>query len=214
MTESLENHHIKYHIDEVEKIARKLQSVIMQRNNIEKEPTSGAQIQPIPVFEHERYSLLDFTKELTETDIIWPKTEPEFLPAYIIKKNRIESGNSAKIVVTANENYCTARLLAAKELMHCHITENGLPATTTLAELNELLDSLTIGAFLDNRSLADQIAWYGASEFLVPKTWIPLLKVIHSDISDMKTKLPETDATLSIAQLLRVPVPLINIKLR
>ncbi len=95
--------------------------------------------------------------------------------------------------------------------MHCHIIENGLPATKMLSELNELLDSLAIGAFLDNRSLADQIAWYGASEFLVPKTWRPLLKVIHNNI---KTELPETDATLSIAQLLRVPVALVNIKLK
>jgi hypothetical protein len=210
MTDRLEEHHIAYHINEVEKTARELQSVIMQRNGIEKEPKSGAQIQPIPVFELGKISLLDFTNELTQTDIIWPRTEPEFLPAYIIKRH-IGSVNSAKIVVTANENYCTARLLAAKELMHCHITENGLPATKTLSELNELLDSLAIGAFLDNRSLADQIAWYGASEFLVPRTWIHLLKVMHSDI---KNKLPEDDATLRIAQLLRVPVALINIKLK
>lgn len=210
MTEHLEEHHIKYHISEVEKAARELQSEIMQRNHMVKNPTRGDQIQPIPVFEPGQNSLLDFTKELMDTNIIWPKTDPEFLPAYIIK-HRIESKDSAKIVVTANENYCTARLLATKELMHCHIIENGLPATKMLSELNELLDSLAIGAFLDNRSLADQIAWYGASEFLVPKTWMPLLKVIHNDI---KTKLPGTDATLSIAQLLRVPVALVNIKLK
>lgn len=210
MTETLEKKHIEYHIAEITRTAKTLQKIILDKNQMQLSPTRGGQIKPVPVFESDQYSLLEFTKTITDAELIWPETESTFLPAYIIKYRK-EDSNSARIVVTANENYCEARLLAAKELMHCHITDNGLSTTKTLPEVNELLDSLALGVSLDNQTMVDQIAWWGASEFLVPETWIPLLKQIFDDI---KTKLPQVDPILHVAQLLRVPVGLVRFKLR
>lgn len=210
MTENLDKNHIEYHIGEITRTAKELQTRILSANKMPLFPTSGSDIKPIPVFEPDQYSLLQFTQTITEAKLIWPETESTFLPAYIIKYLN-GTDNSAKIVVTANENYCEARLLATKELMHCHITDNGLSTTKTLPEANELLDSLALGVSLDNQTMVDQIAWWGASEFLVPESWVPILKQIFTDI---KTKLPDHDATLHVAQLLRVPEGLIKYKLK
>lgn len=173
-------------------------------------PTNGSEIKPVPVFEPDQYSLLEFTNTISDATIIWPVTGSTFLPAYIIKY-LVDSENSARIVVASNENYCEARLLAAKELMHCHMIDNGLSTTKTLPAVNELIDSLALGVSLDNQTMADQIAWWGASEFLVPEGWIPILRKIYDDI---KIKLPTHDALLHVAQLLRVPVGLVKFKLR
>lgn len=210
MTENLEKQHIEYHIAEITRTAKRLQSVILKKNNMPLNPTSGSEIKPLPVFEPEQYSLLEFTQTITDATIVWPETESTFLPAYVIKYC-VGSTNSAKIVVTANENYCEARLLAAKELMHCHIIDNGLSTTKTLPDVNDLLDSLALGVSLDNQTMVDQIAWWGASEFLIPEGWVPILREIFSEI---KTKLPQHDAILHMAQLLRVPAGLIKFKLR
>jgi len=156
------------------------------------------------------YSLLTFTKEILDTEIEWPETEATFLPAYF-KKYFENEKLSAKIVVAASDNYCEARFLAAKELMHCHTIDNGLSSTKTLVEVNELLESLALGVSIDNQTMADQVAWWGAAELLVPDSWIPMLKRIHADLS---TKLPEKDAVLHIAQLLRVPEGLVKFKLK
>lgn len=210
MTENLEKQHIEYHISEITKAAKKLQSVILEKNQMPFEPKNGSEIKPLPVFESGQYSLLEFTQTITDAEIIWPETESTFLPAYIIKYS-VDQNSSAKIVVTANENYCEARLLSAKELMHCHIIDNGLSTTKTLPEVNELLDSLALGVSLDNQTMVDQIAWWGASEFLIPEGWVPMLKKIYGDI---RTKYPDHDALLHMAQLLRVPTGLIKFKLR
>lgn len=210
MTENLEKTHISYHIAEITRTAKNLQSVILDKNQMQLTPTSGDQIKPLPVFEPDKYSLLEFTKTLMDAELIWPETESTFLPAYIIKYSS-GSINSAKIVVTANENYCEARLLAAKELMHCHLIDNELSKTKSLDEVNGLLDSLALGVSLDNQTMVDQIAWWGASEFLVPESWIPMLKKIYNDIRET---LPNHDALLHMAQLLRVPVGLIKFKLK
>lgn len=210
MAKELEKKHIEYHIKEITRVAKALQLELIGKNKLQINPTKGSEIKPIPIFEPDQYSLLTFTKEVLDTEIDWPETEPTFLPAYCKKFN--EDGKlSAKIVVSSSDNYCEARFLAAKELMHCHTVDNGMSSTATLEEVNDLLESLALGVSIDNQTMADQVAWWGAAELLVPDSWIPMLKKIYSDLT---TKLPENDAVLYIAQLLRVPVGLIKFKLK
>lgn len=210
MTKELEQKHIEYHIQEITRAAKNLQAKLIEKNNLQTNPTKGSEIKPIPIFEPDQYSLLTFTKEILDTEIDWPETEATFLPAYF-KKYKEGGKLSANIVVASSENYCEARFLAAKELMHCHTIDNGLSSTRTLVEVNELLESLALGVSLDNQTMADQVAWWGAAELLVPDSWIPMLKKIYSDLI---IHLPENDAVFHIAQLLRVPVGLIKFKLR
>ncbi|MDD5299326.1 MAG: ImmA/IrrE family metallo-endopeptidase [Gallionella sp.] len=210
MTKKLEQNHIEYHIQEITKTAKNLQAKLIKENNLQINPTKGSEIRPIPIFEPDQYSLLTFTKEILDTEIDWPETEATFLPAYFKKYSKDEK-QSARIVVSASDNYCEARFLAAKELMHCHTIDNGLSSTKTLVEVNELLESLALGVLIDNQTMADQVAWWGAAELLVPDSWIPMLKKIHTDLS---IRFPENDAVLHIAQLLRVPVGLVKFKLK
>lgn len=210
MTEDLEKIHIDFHFKEIAKTAKFLQEKILKENGMPLSPKSGSEIKSIPVFEPDQYSLLEFTRTISKTEIFWPETESTFLPAYITKY-RIQLEDSSRIVVTEYENYCQARLLAAKELMHCHIIDNGLSLTNTLTEVNELLDNLALGGSLSNQAFVDQMAWWGASEFLVPESWLPILTKIFNDI---KTTLPQHDPVLHVAQLLRVPVGLIKFKLK
>ena len=206
-------HHLSYYKDQIRSTAKNLQREIMIRNGIEVNPTRGDQIKPIPVFESSCCSLLKFTNEMYPTETVWMGrgTSTDFLHAYIIKYVK-DSRKSARIVVTENENYCLARFFAAKELMHCHIAENGLPASTKTAhEANELLNSLALGISFDNQTMVDEVAWLGAAEFLIPETWISFLKVI---LSRIRTNFPQHDAFLHLAQLLRVPAALVAYKLK
>lgn len=210
MTKELEQQHIEYHIQEITRVAKNLQLKLFAENNLQTTPTKGSEIKPIPIFEPDKYSLLTFTNEILDTKIDWPEADSKFLPAHF-KKYQEGEKLSAEIVVSSSDNYCEARFLAAKELMHCHTIDNGLSSTKTLAEVNDLLESLALGFSIDNQTMADQVAWWGAAELLVPDSWIPMLKKIHFDL---EAKMPENDAVLHIAQLLRVPVGLIKFKLK
>lgn len=210
MSKELEQKHIEYHIKEITRAAKNLQSKLIEKNNLQTNPTKGSDIKPIPIFEPDQYSLLTFTNELLDTGIDWPETEATYLPAYF-KKFQEGEKQSARVVVSSSDNYCEARFLAAKELMHCHTIDNGLSSTNTLAEVNDLLESLALGVSTDNQTMADQVAWWGAAELLVPDSWIPILQKIYSELT---AQMPEEEAVFHIAQLLRVPVGLIKFKLK
>lgn len=212
MTKELEQIHFEFHIKEITKAAKILQAKLIEKNHLPSHPTKGSEIKPIPIFEPDQYNLLTFTNEIYDTKIYWLETETIFLPAYF-KKYSEDGKTSAIIVVAASDNYCQARFLAAKELMHCHTEENGLSSTKTLVEVNELIESLALGVSIpmDDQTMADQVAWWGAAELLVPDSWIPMLKQIQADLS---IQFPGNDAVLHIAQLLRVPVGLVKFKLK
>lgn len=195
--------------------------IVCNENNINLNTENAGDIRPIPVYEEEidstaiQYTLLKHANIFAPTTISWA-TEPNyvFLPAYF-KKYRTDANQIEIKIVIVTENYCEARFFAAKELIHCFIDDEGISATGSIREVNELIDALIspVRGFNDLKpqTIVYEIAWYGAAEFVVPTVWLPLLKKIYSELSN---KMSEEDAYTYIATLVRVPVNVIKIRLK
>lgn len=179
---------------------------VCEPNGISLAPTSPSQLCPIPVYEDGFAATLFSTANArARTSISWPAvTELTYLQAYV-KKYKKDKRVWNEIVVNAT-NYCWARFYAAKELMHCVTDDDGYAASDSIDLVNDLLESLVSGGsnflHLKPQTIVDEIAWMGASEYLVPTPWIPMIKRI---LGEMAAKLPESNPHLHIAQLLRVP---------
>ncbi|HZF85797.1 MAG TPA: hypothetical protein VE084_19950 [Burkholderiaceae bacterium] len=175
-------------------------------NNIPLEPTSPSQLRAIPVYEDGYAATLYSTaNERARTTISWPAVaEFNYLQAYV-KKYRKDERVWNEVVVNAT-NYCWARFYAAKELMHCVTDDDGYAASDSIELVNDLIESLVSGSGAlvhpKPQTIVDEIAWLGATEYLVPGTWVPQIERLHREMSE---KMPDVNAHLHIAQLLRVP---------
>jgi hypothetical protein len=189
-------------------IAEGTQRKVCEANGIPLTPSSASQMQPIPVYEAtQASSLLTCANIRHPTEIKWPVTQQyEYLPAYFKRYRKADGRRCNEIVVTAN-NYCSARFFAAKELMHCFIDEDGYPATNSVELVHDLIDDLVIGikgltSYSTPQTIVDEVAWLGASLYLIPQSWIPLLTKSLAAITEAK---PSANGYLHLAQLIRVP---------
>jgi hypothetical protein len=189
---------------------------ICDANGISLSPASPAELKPIPVYEGESCLLSNVNGARRRTNISFPSVpEPDFLQAYV-KKYREKDGRLCSEVVVNVSNYCWARYYAAKELMHVMIDEDGFSATHTFEHVNDLIESLADGGFTvveeaQPQTIVDEIAWLGASLYLIPASWEPVVTKLHKDMSE---KLPDVNAYLHIAQILRVPERVLRSRLR
>lgn len=192
------------------------QKVVCEKNKINLSPSSAAELMPIPVYEvSAKHSLLTSANIRTQTEILWATNQNyTYLPAYF-KKIRGKDGRLRNEIVVITENYCEARFFAAKELMHCFMDDDGYPATNSIPLVTELMESLALGLGSIHeplpQTIIDEVAWLGASEYLVPSTWIPLLVRVYEEIT---AKAPSANAYLHIAQLIRVPEIVVRARLR
>lgn len=187
--------------------ARGIQKKVCEANHISLEPRSAREIKPIPVYEHSERSLLSTADLMCQTEIKWAlKTPYNFVPAYFKRYKDPHTHKVRNEIIVRAENYCMARFFAAKELMHCFLDDDGYPATNSVALAQDLIDELVLGGNVFTRSspqtAVDEIAWYGASQYLIPQEWIPLLTAVKQAIlaSD-----PTANADLHLAQMVRVP---------
>lgn len=188
--------------------ARSALKAVMEENGLDWLPKSGSQIRPIPVYEGNNINLERYVSRKTlSTSIVWPETQSDtYLPGYY-KQIRTKSGENRNEVVVIAENYCYARWIAAKELMHGLIEDDNYPATNSIDLVNQLIDELAAGphrASCAPQTAVDEAAWLGAAYYLIPSTWIPLLKQM---ISDIEQQAPDSarDAYLHVAREIRVP---------
>jgi hypothetical protein len=186
-------------------------------NGILLNPTSPAQLVPIPVYEGEVSLLSNVNTPRRQTRISWPVvSEPDYLQAYVKKYRTPPEGRLCSEVVVNVSNYCWARYYAAKELMHVMIDEDGYAATNTFEHVNDLIESLAEGGFTvveeaGPQTIVDEIAWLGASLYMIPVSWEPAIAKLHRDMSE---KLPDVNPYLHIAQILRVPERVLRSRLR
>lgn len=204
------NHHIEYYQDLVITAAKNVQIIVCERNNISLNPKSGLELCPIPVYEDGKYNLLSHANEIGSAEIMFPLNNYEYLPAYY-KKTKQNDIEKIKIVVVTS-NYCEARFFAAKELMHCYIQDNGISATNSIDKINRLIQNLSANLRINPESIADEVAWIGASYYLIPEEWVPLLKNIRNEIIRSSPD-DSNNAYLHIAQLLRAPEIVVRIRL-
>lgn len=191
------------------------QKVVCEKNGIALDIKSAAELCPIPVYEsNAAYSLLTSANLRTPTEILWATNHNyTYLPAYFKKIRR--DGRLRNEIVITTDNYCEARFFAAKELMHCFMDDDGHQATNSIPLVKELMESLAVGLSSINepigQTIVDEVAWLGASEYLVPSSWVPLLVKVHEQISARE---PASNAYLHIAQLIRVPEMVLRVRLR
>lgn len=203
-----------YYIEQAIKEAQKLQKRIFLENGFSETPLGYKDLTPVPVFEDCKCSLLSFTNSINDTKITWVKgSNYRFLPAYYKKYASIDGVSSHQIVINELENYCESRLLAAKELMHSHLTEIPDAATKTELEIDSLVEELII-TYEHNKvpTMVDKAAWFGAVEFLIPSSWIPALKKLYDEIC-LKHPQESEKAYLYIAQIIRVPESIVRYRL-
>lgn len=204
-----------FYIKLIRETAEGTQKVVCANNGISLSPTSADQLKPIPVFEEEaEYSLLTSANVRAPTEIKWASSSYEYLAAYFKRYRRKEDNRLCnEIVVTAN-NYCAARFFAAKELMHCFMDDDGHHATNSVQLVQELIEDLTAGGSFDRgqpQTIVDEMAWIGASLYLVPSSWVPLLVKTRDAII---AEAPTANAYLHLAQLIRVPEQVLRLRLR
>ena len=207
---------VDFYIKQICENAEGIQAKVCATNGISLNPTSGADLRPIPVYEECPASLLKSANLRTATTILWPANQNlEYLRAYFKKYKRDDGHSCNQIVVTAS-NYCEARFFAAKELMHCLTDDDGYPASNSVPLVNDLIESLAAGGLSSveespKQTIVDQVAWLGAAVYLVPKAWHPLMINICAEIT---AKFPDANAYLHIAQIIRVPEIVLRLRLR
>ncbi|ARP89799.1 hypothetical protein CAL14_05445 [Bordetella genomosp. 9] len=149
------------------------------------------------------------------TEIKWAiNSAHQFLHAYVKKYKDPDTGRIRSEVVVTTENYCLARFLAAKELMHCFIDDDGLSATNSIELVYDLIDDLIAGNGLTRtapQTIVDEIAWIGASLYLIPDQWVPALEASYAAIH---AQFPQVNAHLHLAQLIRVPEVILKTRLK
>lgn len=214
----------EYFIEEAIKAAKHLQREVMERNHIKSEPDVFTDLVPIPVFESDGFSLLQHTNEIggedMHTEILWPRLPNYDHLAAIFKRYVSTSqigGKTAvitknEIAINESENYCFARLLAAKELMHVHLCVPEDAATTSAKDAEQLIQELILRTNPNGdakQTMADIAAWFGAVEFLLPQSWKPCLKQAHAEL--IRALPNEQDmACFYLAQVVRVPESLVR----
>lgn len=196
--------------------AQGLQKKVCEANGISLHPTSGSQLVLIPVFEDVEASLLlsaNIGRKITTLRFA-TNDNYEYVPAYY-KKIRREDGRLCNEIVIATGNYCHARFFAAKELMHCFVDEDNYPATDSMALVKELIETLAIGMTSGDevppQTIVDELAWYGAMEYLIPSTWLPLIVKVHQNITD---SFPRLNAYFHVAEMIRVPESVLRARMR
>lgn len=197
--------------------AQGIQQKVCAANGISLAPTSAGQITPVPVYEANcEVNLLTIANSMRNaTEIKWAiNASYAFLPAYFKKYKDPETHLERNEIVVTADNYCTARFFAAKELMHCFIEDDGHAATNSIPLVHELIDDLIVGSGLNRaapQTIVDEVAWLGATLYLIPDGWIPLLLQAQQDILERH---PNANASFHIAQLIRVPEPIVRTRLR
>lgn len=197
--------------------ARGIQEKVCAANGIALTPASAGDMRPVPVYEEQcAVNLLTTANSLRhQTEIKWAiNASYDYLPAYYKKYKDPNTHKERNEIVVTADNYCIARFFAAKELMHCFVEDDGHAATNTIPLVHELIDDLIVGSGLNRsapQTIVDEVAWLGATLYLLPDGWIPLL---HKAQQVILQKEPTANASLHLAQLLRVPEPILKTRLR
>jgi hypothetical protein len=207
---------IQFYWHQIQEHVSNAHSKICAANGISLTPATPAELKALPVYEGESCLLAHVNGPRRQTRISWPVVaEPDYLQAYV-KKYRMPDGRMCSEVVVNVTNYCWARYYAAKELMHVMIDEDGFGASNTFEHVNDLIESLAEGGFTvveeaKPQTIVDEIAWLGASLYMIPASWEPVVAKLHRDMSE---KMPDVNAYLHIAQILRVPERVLRSRLR
>ncbi|MFY1954985.1 hypothetical protein ACOTCL_18305 [Achromobacter xylosoxidans] len=196
--------------------ARGILAKVCEANGISLAPRHASELVPIPVYEEAPASLLTAANGMCPTEIKWVlKARYNYVPAYFTKYRDPETHRLSNQIVVGVSNYCMARFLAAKELMHCFLDWEDYPATNSIPLVSELIDDLVAGGNTllgaGKQTLVDEIAWFGAALYLVPQEWLPALVAVRQAIAEQD---PKADADLHIAQLIRVPESIVRQRLR
>lgn len=203
-----------FYIDQARDAARAIRDAVFAGNKKPTKPASLEDLFPIPVYEEGYFSLLTHAKEVAgnEVELLWPASAYNYLPGYFRRFKLPDGGSKLTIVINETENYCEARFYAAKELMHCYLYDNEEAATETLSKADSLLMQLAYGGdgsnltIPDQQTIADNAAYYGAFEYLVPSEWHEHIRRIFEELVK---EYSEEESRRFIAQKIRVPIRLI-----
>lgn len=201
---------LDYHITQAIAEARKLSKDIRQANSVPLDPKHGKLLAPMPVFEGTQpMSLLKKTNELCDTKIICVNQPAVYVNGYWKRYER-DGKLFSVVTIPQSHNYCWARFIICKELMHNYSYNTG-NSTTEIADLINLMMNLMTNWTQGPQSIADTVAYYGALEYLMPLDTMPLIRAVHLQIfSEVKDQGKTNNI---IAHLLRVPLQMVEFRL-
>lgn len=206
-----QDHHLEYYIKLAISTARNISRVVRQSNGQQIEPKKGDDLQPISVFEPMTASFLTKTQEVCETQLVCVHSNSEFVNGYW-RRYVVGERSFSKITIPLH-NYCWARYIVCKELMHNYLHDTG-STTDQSAELRDLILKLMRG-WVDEKDeaplIAEIAAYYGAIEYLMPLDVMPLVRAIFRKVFDETQD--ESKAYSTIAHLLRIPLSLVEYRL-
>ncbi|GHT95707.1 hypothetical protein AGMMS49545_19120 [Betaproteobacteria bacterium] len=217
--------------ESVRKLTAFLLPQLLKRNGILEKPLSYSDIKPVPVYEESAYSLAHFIEAMSKSGEISlgdglsvdvpPVVSRCKVEIHYLQKSmgcegvksyygRYRWGDEERIrvVLTAPRNYCFTRFLVAKELCHYYLDGANVEVpnidTDSLEKLDELMECLLYRHSTNSMVMADDVAFHGALELLVPKSWRPSLIELHDQAVAVS---PENGEKMYhyLAHLVRVP---------
>jgi hypothetical protein len=208
---------VDHYLRQIRDIVTGLLGKVIEANNLPDVPTTGSQLALVPVYEEGfKESLLSLANVKATTTLQWPSTpQLDYLQAYY-RRFRGENNRMRNEIVVVASNYCWARFYATKELIHCFTDEDGYPASGSVELVNDLIESLAMGGFARQpnckpQTVVDEMAWYGATLYLVPTKWIPAIRRLQEQL---EAEFKDGNSFLHLAQILRVPELVLRHRLR
>jgi hypothetical protein len=196
--------------------AKNLNKLIRHANGVSEDPQLGSSLYEMPVYEPInnilKSSLHSHTNTIIPTKLTVVSQSPVYVDAYFRKYVDLAGNETASIVVT-DLNPCWTRFFVSKELMHCYIHETG-DATSTSSDLRDLIISKineTGTSSNTAQSIVDDVAYFGAVEYLIPSDTVPLLKAVYDVLS--KNPATQEKAYLNLATKIRVPESILEFRL-
>lgn len=212
------NKKFDYYLDLAVTTGKNLADEIRKRNSSAIAPRKAADLCVMPVYEKGLVSLLSYTNEIVDTELRYVPVKANYIDAYFMRIAN-QTGDRPKniITLTTDSNYCWARFLACKELMHSYFydTEEVVAdaMTSSFSDLEALIEEILLRAQEANtakpQTYVDYAAYSAAIEYLIPSDTLPLLVAILDAVAD----LDEGAGYTSVARLIRVPEVLAKARL-
>lgn len=142
-----------------------------------------------------------------------PDIGDTYVDAYILHHS-----DKAEILISSNANYCHARYLVCKELMHLFLYNptkgRYYNATATIANIKKLLSDVLNHSQQEEHNpqlFTDDAAYFGAIELLIPSHQIDKIRLLKQQF--IEQKLFPNQENLELAKLLGVPEFILEFRL-
>lgn len=205
----------KYYVKEAIKTGERLARAVRTGNEMPLPPKCGAEVVEMPVYEPlnqvRKATLHSFTNSMCPIEIIRVAREPRYVDAFFRRYSQEEGQPDRAEIVVAQTNTCMTRFLVCKEMMHAHI-EDVDTYTSTPSELRKLIMGLIAeDTDLTPQTAADEAAWFGAVQYLIPDGYVKYLKKMYELACE--NELTKDRPYYYLALRLRIPEILVEFRL-